>query len=145
MILRPSSVPSRRRHIYNWDALSHIMKKCPKCGKENDDDAIFCDACDWKLNMRYAENGEAKYLINSRMFAIGSLVLGIISVVLLPFAFYIGSAIFGAIGMFLGGYTQSFVRVTGVKDEKKKVFMGIAIVGLAVSVIGFMFGFAHLF
>jgi hypothetical protein len=96
-------------------------------------------------DIRYAENGEAKYLINSRMFAIGSLVLGILSVVLLPFSFYIGSAIFGAIGMFLGGYTQSFVRVTGVKDEKKKVFMGIAIVGLAVSVIGFMFGFAHLF
>ena len=42
------------------------MKKCPKCGKENDDDAIFCDACDWKLNMRYAKDGEAKYLINSR-------------------------------------------------------------------------------
>ena len=121
------------------------MKKCPKCGKENDDDAIFCDACDWKLNMRYAENGEAKYLINSRLFAIGALALGIVSVVLLPFKLYVGSAIFGAIGMFLGGYTQSFVRVTGVKDEKKKLFTAIAIIGLAISVIGFMLGFAGLF
>ncbi len=121
------------------------MKKCPKCGKENDDDAIFCDACDWKLNMRYADNGEVKYLINSRMFAIGALVLGILSVSLLFFKVYVGSAVRGGIGMFLGGYTQSFVRVTGVKDEKKQLFLIISIVGLAVSVVGFMFGFANLF
>ena len=121
------------------------MKKCPKCGKENDDDAIFCDACDWKLNMSYAKNGEAKYLINSRMFAVGSVILGIISVILVLVEIPAGAAVLGAFGMFLGGYTQSVVRVVGVKDEKKKTFVYIAIVGLIISVIGFMFGFAALF
>ena len=121
------------------------MKKCPKCGKENDDDAIFCDACDWKLNMSYAKNGDAKYLINSRMFAIGAVILGAASLILALFDIGIGAAIFGAFGMFLGGYTQSFVRVVGVKDEKKKTFVYIAIVGLIISVIGFMFGFSKLF
>ena len=120
------------------------MSKCPKCGKENDDNAIFCDACDWKLNMNYAKNGEAKYLINSRMFAIGALACGLISVILVIVAMHIGAAIFGGIGMFLGGYTQSFVRVTGVKDEKKKLFLTISIVGLGISVVGFMFGFANM-
>lgn len=121
------------------------MKRCPKCGKENDDDAIFCEACDWKLNMSYAKNGDAKYLINSRMFAIGSVILGIISIVLVLVDIAAGAAVLGAFGMFLGGYTQSFVRVVGVKDEKKKTFVYIAIVGLIISVIGFMFGFSKLF
>ena len=121
------------------------MKKCPKCGKENDDDAIFCDACDWKLNMSYAKDGDAKYLINSRMFAIGAVVLGIASLILALFDIGIGAVIFGAFGMFLGGYTQSFVRVVGVKDEKKNLFLCLAIGGLLISVIGFILGFSKLF
>ncbi len=121
------------------------MKKCPKCGKENDDEAIFCDACDWKLNMNYAKDGEAKYLIHSRLFAIGAILFGLLSIMFYLFGVYIGAAVFGAFGMFLGGYTQSFVRVLGVKDEKKKLYTTIAIVGLGVSVVGFMFGFANMF
>ena len=121
------------------------MKKCPKCGKENDDDAIFCDACDWKLNMRYAKDGEAKYLINSRMFAVGSVVLGAISLVSFFLSIPIAAVIFGGVGMFLGGYTQSFVRVVGVTDEKKKLFTALALIGLAISVVGFMLGFSKLF
>ena len=120
------------------------MKKCPKCGKENDDDAIFCDACDWKLNMRYASNGEAKYLINSRLFAVSAVILGVVSVIMVLVKLYVGGAVFGGLGMFLGGYTQSFVRVTGVKDDKKKTFMIRALVGLGISVIGFMLSFASL-
>lgn len=121
------------------------MKKCPKCGKENDDESIFCEACDWKLNMSYGKGGDAKYLINSRMFAYGSIVLGAISLITSILSLYIVGIIFGGIGMFLGGYTQSFVRVVGVKDDKKKIIIGVAIAGLLLSVVGFMYGFAFAF
>ena len=105
---------------------------------------IFCEACDWKLNMSYAKNGDAKYLINSRMFAIGSVILGIISIVLVLVDIAAGAAVLGAFGMFLGGYTQSFVRVVGVKDDKRTIFLCIAIAGLLLSVVGFILGFAKL-
>lgn len=121
------------------------MKTCPKCGKENDDSSIFCEACDWKLNLSYAKNGDAKYLMNSRMFAIGSIALGVISIVSIFMGVGLFGAIMGGLGMFLGGYTQSFVRVAGVKDDKRKILVIISVVGLILSVIGFMFGFSSLF
>ena len=66
----------------------------------------------------------------------------------LVFAFLVNvpivAVITGAIGMFLGGYTQSFVRITKIGGSIKNKLVVIAIVGLFMSVIGFVYAFAHL-
>ena len=96
--------------------------KCPKCGTENEEGEIFCVNCDWKLNMKY---GGEKMAVNAVYFSFAAVITG-------------------AIGMFLGGYTQSFVRITKIGGPIKNKLVVIAIVGLFMSVIGFVYAFAHL-
>ncbi|MDD7424061.1 MAG: zinc ribbon domain-containing protein [Candidatus Methanomethylophilaceae archaeon] len=116
--------------------------KCPKCGKENEEGAIFCENCDWKLNMKY---GGEKMAVNSVYFSFAAVALGIAALVT---AFLVkvplAAVICGAIGMFLGGYTQSFVRITGMEGDIRTKLVVIAVVGLLMSVIGFVYGFANL-
>ena len=116
--------------------------KCPKCGTENEEGEIFCVNCDWKLNMKY---GGEKMAVNTVYFSFAAVIMGIISLV---FAFLVNvpivAVITGAIGMFLGGYTQSFVRITKIGGPIKNKLVVIAIVGLFMSVIGFVYAFAHL-
>ena len=116
--------------------------KCPKCGTENEEGEIFCGNCDWKLNMKY---GGEKMAVNAVYFSFAAVAMGIISLV---FAFLVNvpivAFITGAIGMFLGGYTQSFVRITKIGGPVKNKLVVIAIVGLLLSVIGFVYAFAHL-
>lgn len=116
--------------------------KCPKCGTENEEGAIFCENCDWKLNMKY---GGEKMAVNAVYFAFASVAMGIIALV---FAFLVDvpmvAVVTGAIGMFLGGYTQSFVRITQIGGSVKNKLVIIAILGLFMSVIGFVYSFAHL-
>ena len=116
--------------------------KCPKCGKENEEGAIFCENCYWKLNMKY---GGEKMAVNSVYFSFAAVALGIAALVT---AFLVkvplAAVICGAIGMFLGGYTQSFVRITGMEGDIRTKLVVIAVVGLLMSVIGFVYGFANL-
>ena len=116
--------------------------KCPNCGTENAEGEIFCANCDWKLNMKY---GGEKMAVNAVYFSFAAVALGIISLVC-AFIVHVNLAavIAGAIGMFLGGYTQSFVRITQIGGPIRTKLVVIAIVGLFMSVIGFVYGFAHL-
>ncbi len=116
--------------------------KCPKCGTENEEGSIFCENCDWKLNMKY---GGEKMAVNAVYFSFAAVAMGIIALV---FAFLVDvpivAVITGAIGMFLGGYTQSFVRITKIGGSVRNKLVIIAITGLFMSVIGFVYAFAHL-
>lgn len=120
------------------------MKTCPKCGKVNDDDAIFCESCDWKMNVSFGKSMDAKFLVNSWMFAIGSVLLGAVALVGVLLAVPFLAVICGGIGMFLGGYSQAFARVTGVGDVNRKRIVIIAIIGLLLSVVMFVYSFSNL-
>lgn len=122
-------------------AVSRSMK-CPKCGTENEEGTIFCENCDWKLNMKY---GGEKMAVNAVYFSFASVVLGIVSLATAFLAHVpIVAVISGAIGMFLGGYAQSFIRITKIGGPVKNKLVFIAISGLFLSVIGFVYGFANL-
>ena len=116
--------------------------KCPKCGTENEEGNIFCENCDWKLNMKY---GGEKMAVNAVYFSFAAVIMGIVSLV---FAFLADvpmvAVVTGAIGMFLGGYSQSFIRITQIGGSVKNKLVVLAIIGLFLSVIGFVYSFAHL-
>lgn len=131
--------------IYYLNTIRPSMKKCPKCGNVNDDDAIFCESCDWKLNLTFDKAMDAKFLMNSWLFAGGALLLGVTSLIGLLLGVSLMAVICGGIGMFLGGYSQAFARVTGVNDVNRKRIVIVAIVGLLLSVITFVYGFSTLF
>lgn len=116
--------------------------KCPKCGTENEEGMIFCENCDWKLNMKY---GGEKMAVNAVYFSFAAVALGVVSLVCaLLLKVPLAAVISGAVGMFLGGYTQSFVRITQIGGSVRTKLVVIAIAGLFMSVIGFVYGFANL-
>ena len=73
----------------------------------------------------------------------GALALGIISVILMVFS-YAGAAVFGALGLFLGGFAMARAMKRVQIGEIDKKFVYIAAAGLVLSVIGFMVGYAGL-
>ncbi len=68
-----------------------------------------------------------------------ALVLAILSVVCLVPKVYVACAIFGAIGLMLGGYSMGYVHRHA--ESAQKQLMAMAGAALLLSVIGFMFGF----
>jgi len=96
---------------------------CPKCGKENPDDAQLCYSCGWVLT-EASVTGENRNVRTSTM-AIASLILGILSIV--SFAITaIPAALLGIIS-----------RLKIEKSGGRLVGEGFAIVGIAVSVVIF--------
>lgn len=116
--------------------------KCPKCGFDNGPDANFCDECGWQLNMRY---GGEKVAVNAVYFAFLSAVLGAIALVC---AFLLkvplGGVVTGGIGMFLGGYSQSYIRMSRVGGDIGKRLVVVALLGILLSVVGFVYSFSKL-
>ena len=72
-----------------------------------------------------------------------ALALGIVSIILMFFS-YAGAAVFGAIGLFAGGFAMARAMKRVQAGEIGKNFVYIAGAGLILSVIGFMVGYAGL-
>jgi len=70
---------------------------CPKCGKENPDDAQSCSSCNCALTGAFASAGRVHVRVSG--LGIASLVFGILSIFTLPvIAVATQSAVFGFIG-----------------------------------------------
>lgn len=112
---------------------------CPKCGTENEEGILFCENCDWRMDIPYVakkEGGE-----KAKIFAPITFVLGIISAVLLYF-FPVGSIVFGGAGLLLGGYAFNISRAYEAKE--KNIFIALSAIGLLLSMISFIMGFGGL-
>lgn len=70
-----------------------------------------------------------------------ALVLAVLGIVCLVPKVYVGCAVFGALGLLLGGYSMGYVhRHTDNPETQKKLF-AVSAAALLISVIAFMFGF----
>lgn len=111
------------------------MQKCPKCGHENPDEALFCEECDWRVDIPYVPEKKR----NPLHFAILTCVLGIVGAVC---AFISGAGavaiLFGALALVLGGYSINVARILAA-DKVCTVLSGV---GLILGVIGFVVGLA---
>ncbi len=116
-----------------------IVMNCPKCGTENDDDIMFCENCDWRLDIPYKpekEKGE-----KAKVFAPVTFIVGVSAMILLMFQ-PIGSIIFGGTGLLMGGY--SFNTSRAYEASSKNVFIALSAIGLLLSMVGFILGFSRL-
>ena len=111
--------------------------RCPKCGHENPPEALFCEECDWRLDVGY----RAPKKRNPMVFAGIALVIGIVAIAL---CFVDGAAIagviVGALGLVFGSYSVNLPRY--LNPDNKSVCMGLATAGVVLSVFGFILGFA---
>jgi hypothetical protein len=111
--------------------------KCSKCGFDNPEEAIFCEKCDWKLGETYIP--EMK--ISRGVFSYIALVFGILAIIpIILNTVTIAAVILGAIGLVIGGYSFNYPRLANVPH--KGVLMAMSCIGLLLSVIAFIYGFA---
>lgn len=111
--------------------------KCSKCGFDNPEGTFFCEKCDWRVDCPYIPEKKR----NPAVFTGLAIILGVVSVAL---AFIIGqgagASAVGAVGMVLSGYAIGIPR--HLECENKQLYMAMAGVGIALNVIGFMYGLA---
>ena len=111
--------------------------KCPKCGHDNPSDTLFCEECDWRMDVPYRPLKKR----NPLAFALVSLVIGAVAIVM---AFLDGTEIvgllLGAVGVLLGSYSVNVPRL--LDSENKTLCVSLAGVGLVLSMIGFIIGIA---
>ena len=109
--------------------------RCPKCGHDNPPDTLFCEECDWRLDVGY----RAPKKRNPMAFVVIALVVGVVSVALgFVDGAAIGGVVVGALGLVLGSYSVNLPRY--LQDSNKGVCMGLAGVGMILSVFGFILG-----
>ena len=109
--------------------------KCPRCGTDNPPETLFCENCDWRMDMKFRPDRVS----NMKMYTYVALILGAASVVLAATGNSMTGAIVGAIVMVMGGYTVSLCRLT---DPGAKASFYIAALALMLGVIGFLVGFS---
>lgn len=111
--------------------------RCPKCGHDNPSDTLFCEECDWRLDVPYRPPKKR----NPLAFALVSLVIGAAGLVL---AFLDGTEIaglvLGAVGVLLGSYSVNVPRL--LNSDNKTLCVSLAGIGLVLSMIGFILGLA---
>ncbi len=110
--------------------------RCPRCGKENPPETLFCEGCDWRLDMPF----RAQRVRSRTEVAGATLFLGILAIVCCLFS-GIAAAVLGAVAMVAGGYSLSLLKLTG---SDSKGMMAMAGAGLMLGVIGFLVGFSTL-
>ena len=115
--------------------------KCPKCGHESEGGDIFCQECDWQLNRPYKGEGSPNKVV---IVSFAALVFGVASLIVSLMGMGIYGAVFGAIGLVLSSFGQTFVRASGFEGEKRTVFFVITTIALLLSICGFIFGFTKL-
>ena len=109
--------------------------KCSKCGHDNPEEALFCEECDWKLSETYVPEVKFDRTITCYL----ALMIGIAGIVcvLLNLNMYL-FLVLGAIGLVIGGYSFSIPMLLG--KSNKFFLMALSGVGLALSVISFIYG-----
>lgn len=109
--------------------------RCPKCGHDNPQDTLFCEECDWRLDVRYREPKKR----NPLAFSAVAVVVGVIALAL---SFIDGTAlagaVIGAVGLVVGSYSVNLPRY--IPDCNRGLCTGLAAVGMVLSVIGFILG-----
>ena len=109
--------------------------RCPKCRHDNPSDTLFCEECDWRLDVPYRQPKKR----NPLAFALVSLAVGAVALVL---AFLDGTEIaglaLGAVGVMLGSYSVNVPRL--LDSENKMLCVSLAGIGLVLSMIGFILG-----
>ncbi len=71
-----------------------------------------------------------------------SVILGVFAIVMYFINLGAGAAVFGGMGLVLGGF--SFGRAFTAPGNLRKIFTALVAVSLILSVMGFMLGFASL-
>lgn len=114
------------------------LMKCPKCGFDNPEGTLFCEECDWRTDQIYRPEKKR----NPLAFAGVACLLGILSLATCLTVSGAAGAGLGAIGMVLGGYSVNLPRY--IAGSNKALCMSLAGLGIALSVIGFLFGLVEL-
>ncbi len=109
---------------------------CPKCGTDNDDEQLFCESCDWRMDIPYVYRKKR----SPSTFAYVTLVCGVFSALLLMIV-PVASIVLGAVGLTLGGYSINISRISDKKDANLLVVFSA--VGLLLSMLGFILGFVY--
>lgn len=104
--------------------------RCPKCGHDNDQGTLFCEECDWRMDQR----PKMEFSFPRIYIPIVAVVIGVLALVLWYFDVFVGAAALGALGMVLGGYSMTFVRITD--QSNKMAFLVIIGIAICASVIG---------
>lgn len=113
--------------------------RCPKCGYDNPPDTLFCEECDWRLDVPYKPPKKR----NPMAFSAVALIVGIIAIALCFVGDSSVAAIaIGAVGLVLGSYSVNIPRYMPDCDNKN-MYMGIAGIGMILSVCGFMLGLMY--
>ncbi len=108
--------------------------KCPKCGFDNPEGTLFCEECDWRVDQIYRPEKKR----NPLAFAGIACALGAVSAILGFAGVAIGAVAAGAVGMVLSGYAVNLPRY--IEGSNKGLCTALSGAGIALSVIGFLYG-----
>ncbi len=111
---------------------------CSRCGHENPEDLLFCEECDWRLDIKYVPEKKR----NPMTFAAVTALLGVIAVVC-TFASIsdLAAIIIGGLAVVVGGYSTGVSR--HMSAETGKMGLIVSGLGLVLGVIGFLIGFTN--
>jgi len=113
--------------------------RCPKCGIENDKDAIFCEKCDHRLDMPAKREGPFMPPMHAALIA---LILGAVSLIFYFMTDVWAAAICaGALGIVLGTYS---LRVSRSAAAGWGTVAILAVAATFLSAAGFILGISML-
>lgn len=107
--------------------------KCPRCGTDNPPDKLFCENCDWRLDMEFKPERASMAV----QLSLATLVMGALSVICVVMGSGIAATILGAIALVMGGYSVNVARLRGAGN----LYVAMAGIGLFLGIFGFLFGF----
>lgn len=110
--------------------------KCPRCGTENPPETLFCENCDWRMDMKFRPDK----MRNTMELAGFTVILGLAAVIccFLDNASLVAAGV-GAVAMVLGGYSVSMCKL--MESGSKNGFY-LSATGLMLGVVGFIVGFS---